>query len=605
VIEVPLRVCAVAILFLAWCRIATAQQFSVACTVRGEPLTVRAEGIAELVGDLVLSCTGGTPTQAGKPVPLAKVQIFLEKTNITSRLLSTDLGLSEATLLIDDPAPEQQRLCASLGGICEVTAPFDRTPNVFNAVMAAPNSVVWLGVPFDPPGAGQQRVLRITNVRADASKLAGASKSIVMSVVVMCSPPVLLATAQQTVGWLQQGLAVDASSGTGTVCLSQNASLIGNLRGDGSGFNFFVTVREGFASSFKTRTAAFTPGGPLPPLPLAQNLPGHQYNTESGFYAPDVTLTDAGLADFGTRVRLVFKNVGRGVRIFTPVEVALTAVGDPAQPPSPPPPRITTGRMILVATDQYGNSPSGFVPVMASSAILGSGVAEVNYNGATGYAVYEVVSDDPSAIESALIPVAFAYISNTGQGLPSPGLTTVNVNLAPVGGPLASIQTTDTTAPIPRFVDVSTPKNVFTIGACTCNLLFPFISNQSGFDTGIALANTTLDPYGTASQSGLVTLYFYGTGPGNSPCIPKMVTASPVDAGTELIFSLSGGGNYGIPANAGCQGYMIAVADFQYCHGLTIIRELGGKQTGYLALQLDNPFPGLNRTGIIGENEGH
>jgi hypothetical protein len=597
VIEVPIRAGAAAILFLAWCRIATAQQSAVTCTVTGEPLTVRAEGIAELVGDLVLSCSGGTPTQAGKPVPRARVQIFLANTNITSRLLSTDLGLSEATLLIDDPAPEQQRLCASLGGICEVTAPFDGTPNVpnvFNAVMAAPNSVMWLGVPFDPPGADKQRMLRITNVRADASKLA-ASSPIVMSVVVMCSPPVLIATGQQTVAMLQQGLVVDASSGTGTVCLSQNTSLIDNLRADGNGFNFVVSVREGFASSFKTRTVASTPNGPLPPLPLAQNLPGHQYNTESGFYAPDVTLTDAGLADFGTRILLVFNNAGSGVRIFMPVEVALTAAGDAG----PSPPRITTGRLTLVATDPYGNSP--FVPVMASSAILGVGVAEVK----SGYAVYEVVSDDPSAIESASIPVAFAYIGNTGQGLPSPGLTTVNVNLAPVGGPLASIHTTDTTAPIPRFVDVSTPKSVFTIGPCTCNLLFPFVSNESGFDTGVVIANTSLDPYGTAPQSGLVALYFYGTGIGlsNSPCIPKMVTASPVVAGTELIFSLSAGGNYGIQANPGCRGYLIAVANFQYCHGLTIISDAIGPRLGYLALQLD--IPGLNRTGIIGENEGH
>ena len=90
------------VLLLVYGGIATAQQFSVACTAKAEPLTVRAEGVTELVGDLVLRCTGGTPTPAGKPVPLATVQVFLTNTNITSRLLSTDSGLSEATLLIDD-----------------------------------------------------------------------------------------------------------------------------------------------------------------------------------------------------------------------------------------------------------------------------------------------------------------------------------------------------------------------------------------------------------------------------------------------------------------------------------------------------------------------
>jgi hypothetical protein len=36
------------------------------CTANAAvPPTLRAEGLAELVGDLVLNCTGGTPTAAG------------------------------------------------------------------------------------------------------------------------------------------------------------------------------------------------------------------------------------------------------------------------------------------------------------------------------------------------------------------------------------------------------------------------------------------------------------------------------------------------------------------------------------------------------------
>ena len=31
------------------------------------------------------------------------------------------------------------------------------------------------------------------------------------------------------------------------------------------------------------------------------------------------------------------------------------------------------------------------------------------------------------------------------------------------------------------------------------NLLFPFVTSISGFDTGIALSNTSTDPFGTAS----------------------------------------------------------------------------------------------------------
>jgi hypothetical protein len=48
----------------------------------GVPPIVRAEGITELVGDLVLNCNGGTPTAAGALVPQTNVQIFLN-TNVT------------------------------------------------------------------------------------------------------------------------------------------------------------------------------------------------------------------------------------------------------------------------------------------------------------------------------------------------------------------------------------------------------------------------------------------------------------------------------------------------------------------------------------------
>ena len=37
---------------------------------------IRAEGLAESVGDLVLSCTGGTPTPAGQAVPTINITVL-------------------------------------------------------------------------------------------------------------------------------------------------------------------------------------------------------------------------------------------------------------------------------------------------------------------------------------------------------------------------------------------------------------------------------------------------------------------------------------------------------------------------------------------------
>ena len=64
---------------------AQTQNAAFACTANaGVPPIVRAEGIAELVGDLILNCTGGTFTPGGLPIPQSNVQIFLN-TNVTSR----------------------------------------------------------------------------------------------------------------------------------------------------------------------------------------------------------------------------------------------------------------------------------------------------------------------------------------------------------------------------------------------------------------------------------------------------------------------------------------------------------------------------------------
>ena len=74
------------------------------CTATaGVPNIVRSEGLTELLGDLVLNCTGGIPTAGGSPIPLQNVQVTIN-TNITSRLINSS-NVSEALLLIDEPFP--------------------------------------------------------------------------------------------------------------------------------------------------------------------------------------------------------------------------------------------------------------------------------------------------------------------------------------------------------------------------------------------------------------------------------------------------------------------------------------------------------------------
>ncbi len=156
----------------------------------GLPGFVRAEGITEQMGDLILNCTGGTPTPAGKPIPEYTITLTLN-TDITSRHLTEAPELSEALLTIDEPFPAvpsppppfssppepfqpPEILCTPLGSTCEETgtggtpSPYQTQPNVFVGKQAGVNSIQWK-VPIDPTVGTQ--VIRMKNVRANVSQL--------------------------------------------------------------------------------------------------------------------------------------------------------------------------------------------------------------------------------------------------------------------------------------------------------------------------------------------------------------------------------------------------------------------------------------------------
>jgi hypothetical protein len=79
---------------------------------------VRAEGITEKVGDVVLSCTGGAPIDPGVFAPKADIYISLNA-SVTSRILNPDNSATEALLIIDEPPEADQKVCV-VGTTCNV-----------------------------------------------------------------------------------------------------------------------------------------------------------------------------------------------------------------------------------------------------------------------------------------------------------------------------------------------------------------------------------------------------------------------------------------------------------------------------------------------------
>jgi hypothetical protein len=457
----------------------------------GTPTVDRAEGITELVGDILLNCSGGTPTPAGQAIPTGSFEVSLN-TTITSRLLDQSTGLSEALLMIDDPNPGSasvpgsavpplnsppQIICASPTGCAETgtggsPSPYQTQPNVFLGQVSG-STIIWNNVPIDPPGPNATRTIRITNVRANASQLPLSTTLIPTAITATVSAPVLnVVQPQVTAGLLQPGLLSSSPTGAPiSQCTSHNASLI-----DGSGppsFDFLLSVSEGFASAFRRRdiglTSNFFP--PTPPTLFAQNVPGYPYNTETDIFAPTLFSDNPspGLADFGTRILITFTNLPAGVHLFLPISFGLAADGGlsasmPPQPPPPVPAGLALALFQMIQADQFGNSPTpGYA--MVSPTVRGGTVAEMSYSGTRAYATYEVLNSDPSVLESAAIPVAVAF--NTLGANPGVEQVAVNINEAPAGGPLAGIETPDITAPIPRFLNNSTATGAFSVLACT------------------------------------------------------------------------------------------------------------------------------------------
>jgi large repetitive protein len=528
------------------------------------------------------------------------------------------------------------------------------------------NAVTFLGVPLDPPGTTTNRTIRFTNIRADA-KFLGVSSTFTTNYIqaqisVNGNTSLSINNPQQIVAYVQLGLvsSIQKSNFTFLQCVSENPTAFANGVGtDLSNTGGTPTYRftEGFASSFKAKNISYITdqagngviptgssywvynGTTLAPADQNQNVPGAIYNTESGFVYKS-TLSDpspnppngvgtvpvtstanpfsststgisgAGIATQGTRLAAQLTNIPQGSIVLVPEVVYLH--NDSSTNP--------TGVMVLTSTDS--NGAGAYSPY--ATAPSADNYVQVQ---SSGLIVYEVLFADPFSIEHADVPMVVAYASNLSQNLPSPGVTAqVAGSFAPFYS-TASAHNPSSILPVPRFAPNLVPVNLYSVSKCACNLLFPYVASAAGYDSGIAIANTSLDPgasvlgVGANPQNGTVEFWYYGEGPnGGAPPNPQCTnTDSPgtcpgttvVPAGQVLTYVLSSGSQaWGLDNRAaGFVGYIIAQAQFQYCHAFAYISALGagpltpGTSEGYLGLILD--LGGLNRTNQRSENLEH
>jgi hypothetical protein len=594
--------------------------------------------------------------------------------------------------------------CASQGqtfisGTCAVNNTYGcGRPNVFQGQLGTPavagqtNAVTWLGVPLDPPGTTTNRTIRITNIRADAHDANSATAPgnffasyIQAQISINGNTSLSLNNPQQIVAFVGPGLLIAAITTNPPVYLqcttantpapafrwtegfasswkAKNIAMILNSTSSGYTGNGTVLATASYWSYDGTTTAH--------PLDFNQNVPGAIYNTESGFMYPgtpsldsspidptantggnppfglgtvQVTSTslalhngtgidNAGIADSGTRLEVLISNVPLGANVSVPEAISLTNSAG------------VSGIALLVTTNSSGAGT--YSPVYTGNSASAALAAQSTLPVGGGMAVYEVLFADPFSVESATLTATVTWSLNLNLNQPTPGqFAQASGGFAPFY-PGGAANLPSSTLPIPRFVQATANVgNFFEFTRCACNLLFPYVTNAGGYDTGLAIANTSMDNLtpGAKAQFGGVQLWYYGgipaTGgaapptqctnvasPGTCPT-PNATSSSSaigqVPAGQVLTYVLStSGGGIGNGANglapnwaAGFQGYMIAQTQFQYCHAYAFITAAGAGplstsiSEGYLGLQLDNAIGlGANlpsRTGQLGESLAH
>ena len=503
------------LLAAALCLLAPPAAGQIRCTASSVVPIVRLEGLAERLGDIVLQCTStvigvteaGSPDQSSGYVPV-NVTVSLN-TNVTNnRNFGQGDVFTDAVLVVNENNAQNPNVESVLGG------PDPSFPLPQFGVLAAANRLAWNVVLFPIPGVGKfprTTVLRITSIRGNPSLLGpsgGSQQSNLVRAFVSITGQVTIPVTNNVLNIGVPNAATDveyrdgANQGPAGVvetlqCESQNIT----QSPFGPSFvppTFHIRVSEKFASALRIL------GGP------SFNTPPGAW--EAGYFAPGSGANNGG-ASQGSRVLARFSSIPAGIRLAVPSQVG-------------------TGGLVLRLVEDANSLGAGGV------LIDGGGLRELPTGNGFAFAVYEVITGNPSSQDLADIPVVVGYVADVENGLPSTKQTMqASVTLAPV----SFIQTSNRLAPEPRFVDASGgPGDIFRVVPC----------GGGGSQEPVTITTTSPLPATSVGASYNVLLEAVGGGPPytwslNSPFNPLPPGLS-LSSGGVISGSPSTPGNYSV-----------------------------------------------------------
>ncbi len=401
-------------LFLISIGIAQPQSPTLTCTDTAVNPAVRAEGIAELLGDILITCTGGSPGTAMK----LNLAVFLNVA-VTNRVSAA--GATDVSLTVDSgsgPAP---------AGV--------------PAVMQGSNGVSFNGISVTIP-ASQKVSFRISNLRGNVTQIGYGFQQSVQAALTLTGLPLVSSLNPVSVGIPAPGLLASYSS-SGIRCTGSalpSSISFSSLYTFGTRFAS-TRVTEGFPSAFEAKMPTGDSGIRI----LARY---------SGFPAGS---------------RLFVPTVVAGSDALQP-----TAAGDLGGTPSAGAYAPGPGGSLLLSfvngTD--ANGAGGTVAYTPGAPGSGPGafdaVTEVRLTSGSGVAIYEVVDANPSVRESAQFPTFIGLPPITDGSTP---VASEQVSFAPV----STSFTATTLDPVPRFLGNAPSSDCPSLGDCNATF-FPSLS---------------------------------------------------------------------------------------------------------------------------------
>lgn len=520
---------------------------AVACTASAAAAPVRAAGVAETLPDILLRCVPESQLPSGPRNDLTLSISVTLNASVTNAISSGPAGdISDAVLVVNGNDCATPSASGSTYASCD--APLATVQDPQFGRLTGVTSLTWTNVslpfPGDPPQGDS--TLKIRGIRANASQLrlgGGASSGAPVAAALELS-------SDSGVALRNANLRL-ANSLTGirlAVAETEPAAACG---GDSRG-TATVVVQEGFASAFQAGSQTALPDEP-------------------------------------TRVMLDIQDVPDGVELRIPSSVACH------QPDFDGSAGASRDLLELALVDGHDAAGAG-----GSAEASGTGTdMPVLLEDGAGRAVYEVVADDPGQVEDCHIPVLF----ETSERRVGSARATFAASFAP----RSAVPRANASAPSPRFAPALALADAgVSLAACSTRLLFPFVTNQAGFDTGLVITHGSLQALTDTApgQAGSCDLHFYGVGgDGEDELLVQYTTA--IDRGEQLVFTFSDGNPArNVISMDQFQGYLIADCGYPGARGYVFMSDgFGGiadLAMGYLAPVI--PFDAEGRRLPIGRD---